>query len=94
MADDDRNAQFLAALANLGGSAGNGRLRETLRWDEPTYATVQSALVASCAIVSGRGRGGYSADREVIATGKAVAPGFIDAHTHDDRAVLCGSACI
>ncbi len=34
--------------------------------------------------------GGASADREVIATGKAVAPGFIDAHTHDDRAVLMG----
>ena len=38
--------------------------------------------------------GAYSADREVIATGKAVAPGFIDAHTHDDRAVLCGPACM
>jgi N-acyl-D-amino-acid deacylase len=30
----------------------------------------------------------------VIATGKAIAPGFIDAHTHDDRAVLCGPACM
>src|SRR3712207_1416544 len=35
-----------------------------------------------------------SADREVIATGKALAPGFIDAHTHDDRAVLCGPECL
>ena len=35
-----------------------------------------------------------SADREVIAAGKVVAPGFIDAHTHDDRAVLCGPACM
>ncbi|MDR3538035.1 MAG: D-aminoacylase [Acetobacteraceae bacterium] len=35
-----------------------------------------------------------SADREVIATGRAVAPGFIDAHTHDDRAVLCGPECM
>lgn len=34
------------------------------------------------------------ADREVIATGKALAPGFIDAHTHDDRAVLCGPECL
>jgi N-acyl-D-amino-acid deacylase len=34
--------------------------------------------------------GAASADREVIATGKALAPGFIDAHTHDDRAVLMG----
>jgi len=38
--------------------------------------------------------GGVSADREVLAGGKAVAPGFIDAHTHDDRAVLCGPACM
>ena len=38
--------------------------------------------------------GAISADREVIATGMAVAPGFIDAHTHDDRAVLCGPACM
>jgi len=38
--------------------------------------------------------GTLSATREVIATGTAVAPGFIDAHTHDDRAVLCGPACM
>jgi len=38
--------------------------------------------------------GGWSADREVDAAGKAVAPGFIDAHTHDDRAVLCGPSCM
>ena len=33
-------------------------------------------------------------DREIVATGKAIAPGFIDAHTHDDRAVLCGPECM
>lgn len=38
--------------------------------------------------------GAWSADREVIATGRVVAPGFIDAHTHDDRAVLCGPSCM
>ncbi|MBX9699485.1 MAG: amidohydrolase family protein, partial [Acetobacteraceae bacterium] len=38
--------------------------------------------------------GGATADREVIATGKALAPGFIDSHTHDDRAVLCGPGCL
>ena len=38
--------------------------------------------------------GGASADEEVIGTGKALAPGFIDAHTHDDRAVLCGPSCM
>lgn len=38
--------------------------------------------------------GSASAEREVIASGRAVAPGFIDAHTYDDRAVLCGSECM
>jgi N-acyl-D-amino-acid deacylase len=38
--------------------------------------------------------GAATADREVIGTGKALAPGFIDAHTHDDRAVLCGPSCM
>ena len=38
--------------------------------------------------------GVYEADRDVDADGLALAPGFIDAHTHDDRAVLCGPACM
>jgi N-acyl-D-amino-acid deacylase len=38
--------------------------------------------------------GAWSASRDIVASGKAVAPGFIDAHTHDDRAVLCGPACM
>jgi N-acyl-D-amino-acid deacylase len=38
--------------------------------------------------------GASEADREVYADGMALAPGFIDAHTHDDRAVLCGPACM
>ena len=38
--------------------------------------------------------GAHAADREVDADGRALAPGFIDAHTHDDRAVLCGPACM
>ncbi len=38
--------------------------------------------------------GAASADRDVIAAGRALAPGFIDSHTHDDRALLCGPACM
>ena len=38
--------------------------------------------------------GGSAAEREVDADGMALAPGFIDAHTHDDRAVLCGPECM
>lgn len=38
--------------------------------------------------------GSASADREIVATGRALSPGFIDAHTHDDRAVLCGPECM
>jgi N-acyl-D-amino-acid deacylase len=38
--------------------------------------------------------GAWSADREIEAKGRVVAPGFIDAHTHDDRAVLVGAECM
>jgi N-acyl-D-amino-acid deacylase len=38
--------------------------------------------------------GAARGEREIVATGKALAPGFIDAHTHDDRAVLCGPECM
>ncbi len=38
--------------------------------------------------------GGASGAREIEAKGMALAPGFIDAHTHDDRAVLCGPNCL
>ena len=51
-------ASFLGALNALGGSAGNGRLRELLEWDEATYQQVKTTLLASRTIVTGRGRGG------------------------------------
>ncbi len=38
--------------------------------------------------------GAASGTREVMAGGLALAPGFIDAHTHDDRAVLEGHSCM
>ncbi len=54
----DPAQQFLDALAQLGGSAGNVTLRETLRWDETTYNQIQSNLKFEGKIVPGRGRGG------------------------------------
>jgi type I restriction enzyme M protein len=55
---DERQDEFLGALAALGGSGGNGRLREVLEWDEPTYDAVKAQLLSRGLIVPGRGRGG------------------------------------
>jgi type I restriction enzyme M protein len=56
--NDDLADEFLGALAALGGSAGNGRLRETLEWDEASYEAVKAELQSRRLIVPGRGRGG------------------------------------
>ena len=56
--DDYLADEFLGALEALGGTAGNGRLRETLEWDEATYEAVKADLLSRRLIVSGRGRGG------------------------------------
>ncbi|GEO02019.1 DNA methyltransferase [Novosphingobium sediminis] len=58
MVDQVGKDRFLEALTQLGGSAGNVRLRETLQWEEEAYAAVKNALVESGAILTGRGRGG------------------------------------
>ena len=46
MAGQARKDKFLAVLTELGGSAGNGRLRDALQWAEATYAAVKDELVA------------------------------------------------
>ncbi|MFN5696885.1 MAG: hypothetical protein ACK486_07615, partial [Cyanobacteriota bacterium] len=56
--NDDLADEFLGALAALGGSAGNARLRETLEWDEASYEAVKADLQSRRLIVPGRGRGG------------------------------------
>ena len=43
---------------------------------------ITAGKVAEIGSISGRGR------EEIDAQGRIVAPGFIDAHTHDDLAVL------
>jgi type I restriction enzyme M protein len=58
MADQEQKDGFVAALAALGGSAGNGRLREVLALDEATYDAVKADLIAEGMIATGRGRGG------------------------------------
>ena len=58
MADQGQTESFIAALTEFGGSAGNGRLREALRWDDATYSQVKEDLVAAGLVAPGRGRGG------------------------------------
>ena len=55
---DERQDEFLGALAALGGSAGNGRLRDVLEWDEASYDAVKAQLLSRRLILPGRGRGG------------------------------------
>ena len=53
-----RQERFLEVLKELGGSAGNGRLRDELGWQEETYERAGDALVETGLITKGRGRGG------------------------------------
>jgi len=59
---------FVAALTELGGSAGNGKLREALQWEEAVYNAVKDQLIADGVVNTGRGRGGS------VSLGGAVAP--------------------
>ena len=77
--NDDLADELLGALTALGGSAGNGRLRETLEWDEASYEAVKADLLSRRLIVSGRGRGGSVAladgsELEVSGNGQAPSP--------------------
>ena len=58
MARDALRERFVEALRELGGGAGNGRLRDTLGWQDDTYRSVHAALIEDGTIVAGRGRGG------------------------------------
>ncbi|MFN9623428.1 MAG: N-6 DNA methylase, partial [Cyanobacteriota bacterium] len=58
MADQEQLDDFLGGLEALGGSAGNGKLRVLLGWDETRYDTVKAALIEKGMVVPGKGRGG------------------------------------
>ncbi len=65
MADQAQKDRFVEALTELGGSAGHGRLRETLQWDEATYNAVKEDLLAEGIVTPGRARGGSVSLRNV-----------------------------
>jgi type I restriction enzyme M protein len=74
MGADDQHLELLGALEALGGSAGNGKLRDLLGWDEATYEAVKAPLVASGQLQPGRGRGGsLSLADEAVAGSSAAA---------------------
>ena len=75
MTDRAQKDTFVAALTALGGSAGNGKLRDALGWDVTTYEAVKQALIDDGAIIPGRGRGGSIsiADAEAVAPAEAQA---------------------
>lgn len=58
MARDVLHERFVRTLNDLGGSAGNGRLRDALAWQDDTYWAVHAALIEEGIIKAGRGRGG------------------------------------
>jgi type I restriction enzyme M protein len=58
MAREVLRDRFIATLSDLGGNAGNGRLRDALGWQEETYRNVHAELVEDGVISIGRGRGG------------------------------------
>lgn len=76
MGADEQQQELLGALEALGGSAGNGRLRELLGWDEASYEAVKAQLLASGQLVPGRGRGGSVSlsDGDRPAQQKAASP--------------------
>ena len=78
MANQARKDKFLALLTELGGSAGNGRLREALQWQEATYNAVKDDLIAGGVVTPGRGRGGSVALAAAIVI-EAKKPATVDA---------------
>jgi len=66
MVEEDHRSRFLDALGQLGGSAGNKRLLDTLGWPTETYDQVKAGLLADGTVVSGRGRGGSVSLKDAV----------------------------
>lgn len=79
MADQEQHDEFLGALEALGDSAGNGKLRELLGWDEATYDAAKAALIEKGLVVAGRGRGGSVAMAAVEAPAKSKSAAAVPA---------------
>jgi type I restriction enzyme M protein len=58
MSSEKQLERFIGVLKSLGGSAGNGRLRTELGWQESTYERIKAELIEAGSVISGRGRGG------------------------------------
>ncbi len=70
---------FIRALASLGGSAGNSRMRAALDWNDSAYEKAKAELIEAGLIVAGRGRGGSVAFGEGMTSQLAAAS--LDANT-------------
>ena len=73
MGADDQQLELHGALEALGGSAGNGKLRDLLGWDEATYDAVKAPLVASGQLQPGRGCGGSVSLTDKVDSGSSAA---------------------
>lgn len=78
MVSERQREKFIRVLADLGGNAGNIRLREQLGWVEETYARVRDELLASGLIAKGRGRGGSVALVSAAPKAEAVRPNLVE----------------
>ena len=74
MTDQASKDRFISTLTELGGTTGNGRLRDALQWDEAAYKAVRDALVAEGIVTTGRGRGGSVSLRDVTVAATEPAP--------------------
>lgn len=74
MTDASAKTAFVTTLTELGGSAGNGKLRERLGWDEAAYEAVKQSLLDDGTITNGRGRGGSVALADTAAQAAPARP--------------------